>query len=189
MFSDNGLNFVGGLRIIKEFEELQNRDLIARRLNTFLLEEGIKWNFILPRAPHQGGLWESSVKQMKCLLQKAYGNQMLSIMEWTRILPQIEGVMNSRPLCKNWDQGDLVPTPAHFLVFRSMQTFPDRIGETNQLVAGEWLMINQLLRSFWKGSREYYLQELQKRVKWTKEIPNVRVGDVVLIRDVELGVS
>jgi len=59
MFSDNGTNFVGAERELREaVEQLHS----STETNEFLKKEGIQWHFQPPRTPHFGGAHESLVK-------------------------------------------------------------------------------------------------------------------------------
>ena len=70
--SDNGTNFVGASRELKDLcEFLQSRDTEVG-LPQFCVTERIQWEFIPERAPHFGGVWEAMVKSMKIRLQKVH---------------------------------------------------------------------------------------------------------------------
>ncbi|XP_033228837.1 uncharacterized protein LOC117180447 [Belonocnema kinseyi] len=63
--SDNAANFVGAnneLRnLCKQIASLEQNEGVQN----YLTKKGITWNFIPPRAPHFGGLWEASIKSFK----------------------------------------------------------------------------------------------------------------------------
>ncbi|GFS66528.1 retrovirus-related Pol polyprotein from transposon RE1 [Trichonephila clavipes] len=58
----------------------------------------ISWNFMPPRAPNFGGLWEAVVKSFKFYLKRAVGNLKMTLEEFLTIITQIEGILNSRPI-------------------------------------------------------------------------------------------
>lgn len=64
LFSDNGTNFVGGNREIKEAHEA-----MAPQLKEQLAEQKISFRFIPPSALHFGGIWEREVKSVKQALK------------------------------------------------------------------------------------------------------------------------
>ncbi|GFS48524.1 uncharacterized protein TNCV_309611 [Trichonephila clavipes] len=87
-------------------------------LAEFLTNESIEWNFIPPRSPNHGGLWEAGVKAFKFHLKRVVGNAHLTLEEFITILREIEVVLNSRPLTpltSNFDDFETL-TPGHFLV-------------------------------------------------------------------------
>lgn len=54
IWSDNGTSFVGAEREIKEALKRLDRDRIIDEIS----QQGERWNFNSPAAPHFGGAWE-----------------------------------------------------------------------------------------------------------------------------------
>ncbi|GFW14234.1 integrase catalytic domain-containing protein [Trichonephila clavipes] len=71
IFTDNATNFVGANSQLKVFYKTLN--FPDQNLAAYFTEEGIEWNFIPPRAPHMGGLWEAGIKSVKYHLKRALG--------------------------------------------------------------------------------------------------------------------
>ncbi len=65
LWSDNGTNFVGAKRELKELYEFLAKQKSDRIISEFCSARGIEWRFIPERAPHFGGLWEAAVKSTK----------------------------------------------------------------------------------------------------------------------------
>ncbi|GFV01156.1 integrase catalytic domain-containing protein [Trichonephila clavipes] len=84
-------------------------------LAEFLTNESIEWNFIPPRSPNHGGLWEAGVKAFKFHL-RVVGNAHLTLEEFITILCEIEAVLNSRPLTRLTSNFDDFETLTPFLV-------------------------------------------------------------------------
>jgi len=63
--SDNGTNFVGTQRILRQYYIAQRTGLTVHE---DLASEGLQWIFIPPGAPHFGGLWEAAVKSCSIIL-------------------------------------------------------------------------------------------------------------------------
>ena len=65
IYSDNGTNFVGANRELKQSLEEWNHSQIA----DFLSQKEIQWHFNPPSSPHFGGIWERLVQSCKKALK------------------------------------------------------------------------------------------------------------------------
>jgi hypothetical protein len=185
MYSDNGTNFVGANKLLKdEVKLIQNSKEEAEKV---LAAEGTLWQFNPPGAPNIGGLWEAGVKSIKSHMKKAIGDSPLTFEEMTTVLTQIEGCLNSRPLYPITEDPDAkeILTPAHFLIGESLMAFPEQ--EIDQLtVTKRWTSLQQITQSFWKLWSSNYLHTLQQKYKWQKRKENIEIGDIVTIKDERL---
>lgn len=172
IYSDNATNFIGANNLL---------NLDTKRISDFFANRSIRWSFIPARSPHQGGLWESAVKSGKSALKKTIGNQILTREELNTVLIKIEAILNSRPLCRSPDPGQLALSPAHFLVGEPLFEIPINESGVSKL-RDRYQLVRQITASFWKVWSQSYLQQLQMRTKWKQLQPNLRVGDVVLLR-------
>lgn len=75
IYSDDGTNFVGGDKELKEFIKLSKSNNRNQKIFQILADEGITWHYNPPAAPHFGGLWESGVKSVKHHLKRVMGLQ------------------------------------------------------------------------------------------------------------------
>ncbi|XP_072395063.1 uncharacterized protein [Diabrotica undecimpunctata] len=125
MYSDNGTNFQGANRELKEFYDFIKTN--KREIQDHSITESIEWHFIPPQSPHFGGLWEAGVKSMKSHLKRVVGNAHLTYEKFSTILTQVESVLNSRPISAlSSDPNDLCPlTPAHCLIGRPLTAIPE----------------------------------------------------------------
>ncbi|GFU69892.1 integrase catalytic domain-containing protein [Trichonephila clavipes] len=185
LYSDNGKTFVGANKELKRFLKLiEDSD---DNLAGFLSAEGIEWKFIPPRAPSFGGLWEASVKSIKYHLKRVVSGSNLTYEEFLSVCIQIEGILNSRPLCPLSSNSDDLNalTPAHFLIGRSMTSVVEpNLIELKENALKKWQRITRLVQLISNKWHRCYLSELQQRNKWQFKKQNVKVGDlVVLIED------
>ena len=170
IYSDNGTNFVGTNNIFEQ-----------NKIESFATSKAIKWKFIAPRSPHQGGLWESAVKSGKSCLFKAIGDQILNIDELTTVLTKVECILNSRPIAYKITNSLAEPlTPGHFLIGSSLLEIPISDDSTIRTLA-RYKLMRATISSFWHSWRSSYLNQLQTRNKWKEPQPNIQVGDVVLL--------
>lgn len=98
IYSDNGTNFVGAARELNELYSFFQQEQINDRISNFLLESRIEWKFIIPNAPHHGGIWESAVKSAKLHLHRVTRNASFTYEEMCALLIEIECILNSRPI-------------------------------------------------------------------------------------------
>ena len=183
IWSDNAKCFKGADFELQRL--LQDASFDWEKVSSNLAEQGIKWQFIPPSAPHFGGLWEAGVKSVKSHLQRIAGPRNLTYEEFSTLLASIEGVLNSRPLTPITGEIDDLEmlTPAHFLIGRSLISIPEPIAATTIDHATHWSLVKTLRDQFWTRWSKEYLNTLQQRSKWTRPRANLRVGDVVIIID------
>lgn len=172
--SDCGTNFKGA--------QSQLSNIMKEACET----EHIAFVFNPAGAPHQGGLWEAGVKAVKTHLFRVIGNQTLTYEELNTLLAQVESILNSRPLCPlSSDPNDLsVLTPGHFLTLAPLTTVPtpDYTNvKINRLT--RWQLLQRMHQDFWNRWHTEYLTTLSQRLKWTKPTREVRIGQIVIIRD------
>ncbi|XP_037932602.1 uncharacterized protein LOC119667384 [Teleopsis dalmanni] len=176
IYSDNGTNFTGANNILQKIQ-----------IENHLAETGIRWHFIPPGSPHFGGLWESGVKSIKYHLARIIGDQKLTYEELSTVLIQIECCLNSRPLCPLTDNiEDLnALTPGHFIVGSSLMTpAHDSLINFTETSLKRWKIVQKIKQDFCKRWFQEYIRNIQQqRYKWTKSIPNLEVGQLVLLKD------
>lgn len=182
MRSDQGLQFVGGIRELEEawakwdFQELK-AEVVKRQ---------ITWRFNTAFAPHQGGLWEAAVKSMKYHVRRVVGEHLLTFEEFATLLARVEGVLNSRPLTALSDEAsDLTAlTPAHFAiggpVVRPLGP-PVQLVPDNRLA--NWELLHKMEQEFSRRWQTDYLASKQARTKWWAPERNLEIGDLVFLRD------
>ena len=181
IYSDCGTNFVGAERELRELLESYNSTFAHT-----LADQGTMFHFNPPSAPHQGGLWEAGVKSTKAHLKRVIGSTALTYEEFQTVLSQVEACLNSRPLCPmSPDPTDLnVLTPGHFLIGRPLTAIPEpdlTSVKINRL--SRWQLTQQIAQHFWRRWSAEYLSTLQQRFKWTQKREDLRIGDLVLVRE------
>ena len=94
MYSDNGKNFVGASKkLAQDFLTVTK----AKTERDFQSQD-VRRHFILPGAPHMGGLWEAGVKSFKQHFKKAAHPFKFVFEKYSTLLAKIEACLNSRPL-------------------------------------------------------------------------------------------
>ncbi|GBN71159.1 hypothetical protein AVEN_32924-1 [Araneus ventricosus] len=133
----------------------------------YLASEEIEWNFLPPRAPNFGGLWEAGVKSFKYYLKRFVGSLKLTFEEFNCIVIQIEGMLNSLPLFPLSSEIDEIEvlTPAHFLIGRPLYALiePD-LTNMNENRLKSWHKITRIFQFIWKKWSNDYLNNLQEKI-------------------------
>jgi len=100
MISDNGTQFVGAERKLKEMI----RGWDTEKLRKFSAERGMQWKFATPTSPHHNGCAEALVESCKLALKKVIGARVLTPFELHTCLLEVANLVNQRPigriLCK-----------------------------------------------------------------------------------------
>ncbi|GBM39321.1 hypothetical protein AVEN_257434-1 [Araneus ventricosus] len=184
IYADDATNFVGSNSKLKKFYELIN--FPDENLANYFTSEGIDWNFIPPKSPHFGGLWEAGVKSVKHHLKRTIGNLHFTYEEFETITIQTEGILNSRPLTplsSDEDNFDVL-TPGHFLIGRPISSIPEPfLTDINENRLSRWQKTTKVVQLIWKKWKSDYLNTLQARSKWMAEKDNLMIGKMVLIKD------
>ena len=136
-----------------------------------------------------GGAWERLIGVARRIL-----DAMLLHTKHTRLthevlstlMAEVMAIMNARPLVPVSSDPDMptVLTPAMLLTQKmSTVSAPSGNFQMADLHGKQWKHVQCLANTFWKRWRRDYLSTLQGRRKWAEEKPNVKAGDVVLLKD------
>jgi len=173
--SDNGTNFVGAQRELKELSQ--------QRIGDYLRKNETEWVFSTPTASHHGGVWERMIKSVKIVLYFITKEQVLTDEALHTLLCEAEAIVNSRPITSVSDdpKDDGPLTPNHLLMMRpGLEEPPGRFVMQDQY-RKRWRQIQYLADLFWRRWLKEYLPALQERSKWLHQTRNLKVGDVVLL--------
>ncbi|XP_041453667.1 uncharacterized protein LOC121406862 [Lytechinus variegatus] len=182
IWSDNGSNFVGAERELREGIKCWNQ----RQIHQFLLQREITWKFNPPTASHMGGAWERQIRTVRKVLGALMMQQSLHDEGLTTLMCKVEAIVNGRPLTVvSADRRDPEPlTPNHLLLIRPNAELPPGVFDQSDLYSRRrWRQVQYLADVFWRRWTKEYLPTLQHRQKWVKERRNLDVDDVVLVVD------
>lgn len=184
LHSDCGSNFIGAKGAItrtKAQVDNQWHEALAKELSEFQTT----WHYNPPGAPHFGGLWEAGVKSVKHHLKRIIGPTRLTYDEFETVLVQVEACLNSRPLCEIRNAPEsIVLTPAHFLIQDNLLSLPDNnLSSQNISYVDRWNLVQKIVQDFWRIWNYEYLNTLRQRKKWRSETENLKVDDVVVVKE------
>lgn len=182
MFSDNGRTFLGAKNelcdVIKTWK--------SKDIENFLTTRGLRWKFITPRAPNQGGIWEAAVKSAKHHLKRVLIDKCLTFERYQTLFAKISAVLNSRPLVPLSDNpSDLnYLTPSHAVIGeRVIQPLSENLRDIPFNRVKQQKILDRIQQDFWNVWRKEYIGTLQNRYKWIRKERNLRVGDFVLLKE------
>ena len=182
MYSDNGTNFVGAEREIRQAIENWNQCQIRDEL----LQRGCQWVFQPPKASHASGVWERLIRSTRTALKAMLGESLVEEDVLATVLTEVEATLNSRPLfAVSDDPNDLQPlTPNHLLLQRTVSALPPgTFVKEDMLFRKKWRQTQILADHFWRRWLKEYVPALQERQKWHRPRRNAQVGDLLLVVD------
>ena len=187
IISDNATNFLGAKNHLDELQRKLKDPQTADAITNFLQKQRVEWKTIPSRAPHFGGLWETTVKSFKNLLRKVVGENKLTWKEMAIFAAEIEAALNSWPLTpleSTAEDGTEALTPGHFLIGRPLLSLPtDDKKLENITTLRRWNLLQHLTTEFWRRWRTEYLVNLNRLTKWKCSQGPIQQGDVVILKD------
>lgn len=162
------------------------KEVTSEAAKELLEQHSIVWHFNPPASPHFGGLWEAGVKSVKYHLRRVIGKAVFTYEEYATLLSQVEACLNSRPLCPTANSlEDLeVLTPGHFLIGQPLNAIPEpNLTDDCPTLSRRWKHIQYMTQQFWNKWSKDYLNNLQQRRKWYHKTPNLKIGDIVILKE------
>ncbi|XP_075162446.1 uncharacterized protein LOC142235098 [Haematobia irritans] len=188
MYSDNGTNFVGASRVLRaEFRNFL-RDISSEVVHLYV-NNGVNWHFNPVAAPHMGGLWEAGVKSFKHHFNRVAFNLKYTFEEFSTLLARVESCLNSRPLCPLSEDVSCIDvlTPGHFLIGGPLLSPPEpQILDAPISIVNRWQRVKAINQNFCLRWKEEYLKEIIKRNKWKTDELNLKINDMVVVREENL---
>ncbi|XP_054711084.1 uncharacterized protein LOC129220679 [Uloborus diversus] len=191
--------FINEDGVIRDGGRLENAPFSNERKHPILMPKNHHLTTIIIRSYHETYLhagtilllsviriWEAAVKSAKSHLKRTIADQKLTLEEFSTLTTQIESCLNSRPLSPlSEDPSEMSAlTPGHFLVGTSLSSIPEENLLNEKIPPSyRWKLTQQIFQSFWKRWLNEYVSALQQRSKWVREQPNIKVNDLVLIKE------
>lgn len=182
--TDRGTNFIS---IRNRAEPMNIQDAVSE-----LQKPRGNWLLHPPQASHFAGSWERKIGSVRSVLNGALvalHQRNLSRDEFSTYLAEAAAIVNNTPLCDT-DPGPENPspiTPAQLLTGKINPNPPplEKFSERDILQYGKtrWRRVQHLADEFWRRWRLEYVATLQERQKWRLPKPNLKSGDVVLLRE------
>lgn len=180
--SDNGKNFIGSERELREALSGLNQD----KIQSAMLQRGIKWYFNPPAGSHHGGVWERLIRMVRNVLRSVLNQQVLDDEGLQTLLCEVEAILNDRPITKiSDDPMDLEAlTPNHLLLLKTKPVLPPGLFVKEDLyIKRRWRQVQYMADLFWKRWTQEYLPLIQERQRWSNVKRSFAPGDIVVVVD------
>ncbi|KAJ8364608.1 hypothetical protein SKAU_G00134390 [Synaphobranchus kaupii] len=183
--SDQGTNFVGACKELKMDEP--NTDL-----NKYLQEQRCSWVFNPPHSSHMGGAWERLIGVARRIMDSMFlqmKSPQLTHKVLITLMAEVCAIINARPLIpvSSDPESPLILTPTMLLTQKTGTPFsPPCEFRKTELLKQQWKQVQSLADTFWERWRREYLTTLQVRSRWQDRRPNLKEGDVVLMKDLQV---
>ena len=171
--SDNGCNFVGAERELREALAA----LDQRRIADELAPRGVRWNFNPPAAPWFGGAWEALVKSTKRTMKVIFGEVLTVDEVFVTVIAEAESLLNLRPLVYGGSSSSSTDVSAR----TSANLAPGEFVERDMSLRRRWRHSQFLVDQLWHRWRREYVPQLAQRIKWRTIKRNLCQGDLVLL--------
>ena len=187
--SDQGSNFIGAKNELKE----ALKELSIEKVTVFLAKQQCNFVMNAPHSSHTGGVWERQIRTVRSILSSLLLNakSRLDSSSLRTFFYEAMSIVNSRPLT-TWNlssaEDPLPLTPNHLLTMKLPTALPPpgNFVREDLYLRKRWRRVQYLSEQFWSRWRKEYLQSLSYRQKWNTPRRNVKVGDVVLLKDDEV---
>jgi hypothetical protein len=101
----------------------------------------------------------------------------------TTLMAVVSAIMNSRPLAPLSTEAPEILSPSMILTQKPSPLPPPGKFTPKDLHAAQWRQVQYLANVVWARWKREFLPLLQVRWKRTKDQPNLRIGDLVLLQE------
>lgn len=183
--SDRGSNFVGATEDL-DVNVINVEDNPVRE---FLYDQKVTWIFNPPHSSHMGGVWERMIGIARRILDSMLmdlHSRHLTHEVLTTLMAEVCAIVNSRPIapvCSD-PESPMILSPNMLLTQKSGEISTNFVQQDiKDLYKAQWRCVQHLANIFWDRWKREYLQTLQSRTKWQSVVPDLCVGDIVLLKD------
>lgn len=131
-----------------------------------------------------GGVWERQIRTIRAVLAGVVKQQTQDDEALVTLMTVVEGIVNGKPITKlSDDPRDEKPlTPNHLLMLRSGPVLPPGKFESQDMYHRRWKQVQYLADVFWHRWIREYLPTLQEGQKWFTPKANLKIGNLVLMK-------
>jgi hypothetical protein len=130
---------------------------------------------------------ERLIRLLKRCLEGTLNNRRLTLGELNTVVAEAAQIVNSRPIAKNTgdpETGGPI-TPLHLQLGRATVEVPKMKFEEAPHLTQRLQFIEEAKKQFWKKLMQQVFSGRMLNHKWTKNVRNVTVGDIVYLAEAE----
>ena len=145
----------------------------------------VEWSFNPPMASRHGGVWERMIRTIRKVLMAVIPSASITNDVLQTTFCEVENIVNGRPLTKcSADVCDESPlTPNYFLLLSGKYPAMWIKFPSADICRKRWKCVQNISSSFWKRWIRESPPQLQQRQKWNQETTNLKMGDLVMVKD------
>ena len=183
VYSDPGSQLVGASKELKRFWRSIDQDYIVR----VGASAGCEWRLGPANSPWYQGAVEALVKSAKRAIDLSVRGHCMSVSEILTVFSQRADLLNERTLgvMPGTDSEISILTLNCLLLGRSKSKNPGGYAANSSLRA-RITLIERITDQFWKHWTSLYAPTLIKQSKWLQVRRNLKVGDVVVMADLNV---
>ncbi len=177
--SDQGTQLVAASKQLATWDWTAVHELVER--------EGAEWHIVPTGGQHYNGQAERLIGLLKRCLEGNLNNRRLTLGELSTVVAEAAQIVNSRPIAKNTgdpETGGPI-TPQHLQLGRATVEVPKMKFEEAPRLTQRLQFIEEAKRQFWKKWMQQVFSGRMLNHKWTKNVRNVAVGDIVYLAEAE----
>ena len=164
-------------------------EIVEDTVKNFLFDKGVTWIFNSPHSSHMGGVWERIIGITRRILDAMLmdlPSKNLTHDVLVTLMAEVCAILNSRPITTISTDPECpeVLSPSMLLTQKSdCITALPREFNLKDMYKSQWKMVQHLANCFWVKWQREYLNMLQRRQKWKSFVNNIKIGDVILLKD------
>jgi hypothetical protein len=158
----------------------------SRVLDWCAAKERTEWVVLPTGGQHFNSQAERMVGLAKLALEQVLGSKVATFGELSTFLKRAEYMLNSRPLkMKPGSDPDMLGpiTPLHIMDGRASIYVPEMKFELNPTLTRRMQFLEEIKKEFWDKWMTLMFGQMVPATKWRKEQPDLKVGDVVLMKE------
>ena len=183
--SDRGTNFVGSTDAL----QISAINVEDNHVDNFFKDRRTIWKFNPPHSSHMGGVWERLIGVARRILDNMLSNNstqgQLTHEVLSTLMAEVSAIINSRPIVpvSTDPESPFILSPSVLLTQKTGSVGSCQQLSVKDMYRSQWKYVQLLADTFWKRWKNEFLSNLQHRQKWQSVVPNLQIGDVVLLRD------